>query len=316
MAKYTVELGDVAKSGLKIFNFTYEFYDNTKKADFEQKFINHFYFREIGVETVGRFQHYLKCKCDEVLPFYNMLFRTALIDYEKTINYKLTETYERDVNKTDTLTGSATNNGTNSNTNHRSTDSTITGNKTNNLDSTTTHTEDIELNHTETINETNEIDKNTTLTIDGKKVESDTPNGLLSMANIKTNVYASKADVEDTTNTTEDTQTITNEKTGTTTDTTDSTITDVVDAGTVDHSTDVVDEDIHETNNGSFGNTATNNQDVTGEENETSTRTTMGSYGVITEADMLQKHINLQQTLSTILSKFFDDCEDLFMQIY
>ena len=112
MAKYSVELGDVAKSGLKIFNFEYDFYDVTKKPDFEKKFINHFRFREIGTETVGRFQHYLKCKCDETLPYYNMLFRTSLIDYEKTINYNLVETYTKGVDKTDSLIGNAIVDGT------------------------------------------------------------------------------------------------------------------------------------------------------------------------------------------------------------
>jgi hypothetical protein len=42
MAKYTVELRDIVKSGLKVFDFDYTFYDEAKKPDFEQKFINHF----------------------------------------------------------------------------------------------------------------------------------------------------------------------------------------------------------------------------------------------------------------------------------
>jgi hypothetical protein len=316
MSKYTVELGDIAKSGLKIFNFPYEFYDEEKRTDFEKKFIEHFYFREIGQETVGRFQHYLKCKCNETLPYYNMLFRTALIDYEKTINYKLTETYNRGVNKTDSVIGSASNDGTNTNTLNRSLDNTTVGNKTNTLDSTTKHTEDNTTTHTENITESGDLNKSSTLTIDGRKVGSDTPNGLLSMENIKGNVYANKADIEDTTNTTNDFQSTSEEKTNTTTDNIDNSVKDEVDATSTDHSTDTINEDVHETNNGSFETSTSTTQNTTGSENETSTHTTMGSYGVITEADMLQKHINLQQTLSKILSMFFDECEDLFMGVF
>jgi hypothetical protein len=328
MARYTVELNDIVKSGLKIFNFDYNFYDETIKKDFEQKFINHFLFREIGVETVGRFQHYLKCKCDETLPYYNMLFRTALIDYEKTINYKLTETFEKDINKTDNVTGNTTNNGTssnslsNNNTLNHTMNGTDTNEKNNSLNSTTNHVESIDGLQQDNTFENGKIDKNTALSIEGKKVGSDTPNGLLSMVDIKNNVYASKADIEDTKNNTIDKQTTEANKTSTKEDNTTTTVNDVVNANSNDSVVGVTNETVTDvnfgttTNNGSNENTTDLNQLVVGSENEKTKRTTLGSFGVITEADMLKKHIDLQQTLSKIHTMFFDECEDLFMQIF
>ena len=50
MARYTVELRTIVESGVPIFDFPYQFYDKEKKADFERRFIHHFYFREIGAE--------------------------------------------------------------------------------------------------------------------------------------------------------------------------------------------------------------------------------------------------------------------------
>ena len=38
MAKYTVELNDIIKSGYKLFDFDYTFYDETKKPEFEDPF--------------------------------------------------------------------------------------------------------------------------------------------------------------------------------------------------------------------------------------------------------------------------------------
>ena len=40
----------------QLFDFDYPFYDETKRAEFETKFINHFYLREIGSETMGSFK--------------------------------------------------------------------------------------------------------------------------------------------------------------------------------------------------------------------------------------------------------------------
>jgi hypothetical protein len=328
MAKYTVELKTIVDSGFNVFDFPYEFYDAEKKEDFEKKFILHFKYREICCETVGRWQDFVQDKFNTVLPFYNMLFRTALIDYEKTINYSLTETLTRNANKTDNVTGNTAQNGTTSDTTTtsnnltRSADVIATGEKTNTLNSTSDHEEDTTDTKDETITEKSTNDKSSTTDVDNIKVESDTPNNLLSVANIKTNVYASKADREDNLIKVTDKEAITADKTGKITDTNNKTAQDKVNATNKDTSTDTHNEDVSETNNGttqsngSFGNTANSSQNAVGTENENYTKVLRGSYGVITESDMLQKHINLQQTLSTILNKFFDECDDLFMQVY
>lgn len=328
MARYSVELRDIIKSGVNIFNFNYEFYDPNKKADFETKFINHFYFREIGVETVGKFMHYLKCKCDETLPYYNMLFRTALIDYQKTINYSLTETLTREFNKEDKTTGTMKSDGTKSdnttitNVADGTRSNTLNNDKTNTLNSKTDHTDTNNFTKTSSTEETGNNHNSITVDVDNKNVESDTPSGLLSMSNIKNNVYASKANIQDNLTTTNDVLSTSANKTLTDTEKTTNTTTDTINGTTQDKTVETNTETTHESNtgmnnnNGSFNNNTNTSQNTTGVENETTTRTTTGSYGVITEADMLQKHIALQQTLTTILTKFFDECEDLFMQIF
>lgn len=93
MAEYTIELRDVLKYGYKLFDFNYPFYDASKKAEFEEAFIRHFYFREIGTETIDRFKWYLEDKFMTVLPYYNELFKAAQIEYNILDNYKLEESY-------------------------------------------------------------------------------------------------------------------------------------------------------------------------------------------------------------------------------
>ena len=74
----TVELGELVRNGVNIWDFDYpiprsEIEYNGKvckvdfdKATFEQKVIDHYYFRQIGQETVGRFLHYFQAKVREI----------------------------------------------------------------------------------------------------------------------------------------------------------------------------------------------------------------------------------------------------------
>jgi hypothetical protein len=268
MAKYTVELRDVVKSGVNIFDFIYPFYDETKRAEFEQRFIDHFYFREIGVETVGRFQHNLKVKCNERLPYYNEILKLTALDYDVLHPYSITEIMDKANTNNRTLTENGSQNGTS------------TGTSSTNGTTDRTHAE------------TSDEDKTTDSTVANKRVGSDTPNGLLSMEDIKSNIYASKAEIEDNENKVTD-------KTSQTSD------------GTA-----------HETNSDTSTNsgTITSNSNSSQDENNTAsenyTLTRKGHIGVQTASELLEKQVELLQKIQTFYTQFFDECEDLFMQIY
>lgn len=93
MAEYTIELRSVVDHGHNIFDFAYPFYDESKRHEFEEKFIRHFYFREIGAPTIDRFKFYLQEKMLTVFPYYNELFNAAAIEYSVLNNYNLTEEF-------------------------------------------------------------------------------------------------------------------------------------------------------------------------------------------------------------------------------
>ncbi len=97
MAKYTAELGTlVDEEQINIFDFTYPFYDEAKRPEFERKFIDYFYFYEIGSETVSRFKHNLKSTFELKFPLYNRMFEVKQMEYNILKNYELTETTKRD----------------------------------------------------------------------------------------------------------------------------------------------------------------------------------------------------------------------------
>lgn len=78
--KLTIELREIVENGVNIWDFDYPSYykDDMKKA-FEQKVIDHYYFRQIGQETVGRFKHYFKTKVREIMLRYIEMYKTVEI---------------------------------------------------------------------------------------------------------------------------------------------------------------------------------------------------------------------------------------------
>lgn len=76
--RLTVELRELVENGVKLWDFEYpSFYQGDEKKEFEQKVIDHFYFRQIGQETVGRFLHCFRSKVREIMPYYVKLYESV-----------------------------------------------------------------------------------------------------------------------------------------------------------------------------------------------------------------------------------------------
>lgn len=100
MANYTLELRNIVEScNMNLFDFPYNLYDESLKASFEQKFINHFYFEEIGFKTINQFKHRLMTRLNDIYPYYKQLYETELAckDINFMLNKDLKETYVRDL---------------------------------------------------------------------------------------------------------------------------------------------------------------------------------------------------------------------------
>lgn len=97
MEKTTITLGDIIENNVNIFDFEYPFYNEERRKQFEQHFIEHFYFDEIGQETVGRFKQRLKIKLNLIMPYWNKIFVADELEQRILDNYDVTETYTRDV---------------------------------------------------------------------------------------------------------------------------------------------------------------------------------------------------------------------------
>lgn len=105
-----------------LFNFPFDFYDESGKQEFQEKWIRHFYMREIGFETIDYFLLRLQDKFDTILPYYNGLFKAAKTEFNPLENEIISEqiTYTKDNTKTttgndETTTNSNTDSTTNTN---------------------------------------------------------------------------------------------------------------------------------------------------------------------------------------------------------
>lgn len=88
MSKYTAELRAIVENDFNIFDFEYQRTAESQAVvsneDLQKGFINHYYFREVGFETLERFKHKLKTQWLESLGELDNL----LVAYSKPIEVK------------------------------------------------------------------------------------------------------------------------------------------------------------------------------------------------------------------------------------
>lgn len=110
----------------KIFTFTFPIFDENYRTILEKKILKHFYTREICEETVGLWKLRLDTKMNEIMPYYNKLYRSELLKFNPLHTANLTRTKKTDydsnrnenenIRDTSSSNRTTTNNGTVNNT--------------------------------------------------------------------------------------------------------------------------------------------------------------------------------------------------------
>lgn len=86
----------IANSRTSIFDFNYPIYDEDYRSVLETKILKHYYTREIGLETVGLWKLKLNTKMNEIMPYYNQLYKSALIEFNPMYTTDLYKDGNRD----------------------------------------------------------------------------------------------------------------------------------------------------------------------------------------------------------------------------
>lgn len=88
-----------------IFDFDYPIFNETYRTVLQDKIIRHYYMREIGCETFGMWQLMLCDKLNEIMPYYNQLYNSQLLEIEPLINNMSTSSTSETNTADHTFTG-------------------------------------------------------------------------------------------------------------------------------------------------------------------------------------------------------------------
>lgn len=327
MSKYTTEVRFICEtaSGLRnsegynsvndiltkaipyVFDFEFPIFDENYRSVLERKILKHFYTREIGEETVGLWKLRLDTRLNEIMPYYNKLYESELINFDPMIDTNYTRSGRKDTS------GRITDDGNSSGNNTRTDDLT---NRVED-DSLTTRTDDLTATRTDNLNGTR-TDNLSSLRTDNLHTHStdnttdkysDTPQGgLTGIANDK---YLTNARMISETVNTDNTGTQTTDNTGTQT---------IVNTGTqTNKNTGTQTNDYNglkiSTNTGNVTNTSYNsNSNVKGIQNSDDYfETITGKVGASNYAEMLLK---FRETFLNIDLMIINNLEDLFIQLW
>lgn len=177
MSKYTTELRYLIENNFDIGLKTYPIFDENYREVLNTKIINHYFFREIGMETAELFKRYLNTTMCEIMPYYNQLYKSELLEFNPFYNVDKTITADKNNNSVSDFIGN------------------ITGKNTQTADSENTQTNNGKQQTTTAATSTGESIGNSTTTNKNKNVSSDTPQGFLSINSIENETYASAAEM-------------------------------------------------------------------------------------------------------------------------
>lgn len=90
-----------------IFDFDYPIFDAEYKPVLEKKILRHYYTREIGLETYGLWKMLLETRLNEIMPYYNKLYESELLEFEPLTDTDYTRTGNREGERTGTESGQA-----------------------------------------------------------------------------------------------------------------------------------------------------------------------------------------------------------------
>ena len=273
----------------KVFNFDFPIFDENYRQVLCRKILKHYYTREIAHETVGRWKLALNAKLNEIMPYYNQLYKSELLKFNPFYDVDLTRS--REGSGTRDTTGSTSNTSTESGTNTKT--DTVTSKETssdtsNSTESNTSKTTESNSNNTVTNDNTlNRFSDTPQNSMDTQGIADSVPLTTVTKVNEDINVNSTGSSTVD----------VTGSKTG-----------KVDSSGSVDKTiNDTVKGNDSREINGS--GTSTENINSTDKYIET----VRGKQGTESYSNMLMK---FRETFLNIDMMIIEDCSDCFFTLW
>lgn len=90
----------ISKSRQKIFDFSYPIFEESYRDILETKILKHYYTREIGEETVGLWKLRLDTRMNEIMPYYNQMYKSTLLSFNPLWDTDLNTASNRKIDET------------------------------------------------------------------------------------------------------------------------------------------------------------------------------------------------------------------------
>lgn len=203
MSKYTTEVRFIceSKAGLeeskgasnvdtilndswdKIFTTQCTFFDPTYRAVLCKKILKHYYLREISSETVGIWILWMNTKLEEIMPYYNQLYASALLQFDPFKDTDYQRTHEGENTGSRNTDSTANSSGSKSGNNAHNTADTA--------ENYATATSNTNTTDSGTITDSKDAYSDSTAASSGNKGDrySDTPQGTISNTDITGDAY-------------------------------------------------------------------------------------------------------------------------------
>lgn len=210
----TIVLHNLIEGGFDFGLTDYEVIDDDYRIRLNNKILEHYRFYEIGCETPAMFKHYLNVALNEIMPYYNQLIQSQLLTINPLLSFEKVYTSNKtnDLNVTNNVVGTATKN----------VDGTVNKDVVSDVSQDITNTTSLDNTTTSVVDETqvknsdvsqnsttnSDKDRSVTNNKDNQSTFSDTPQALLTDANILDNKYATNVTIGDETDTAVEDETI------------------------------------------------------------------------------------------------------------
>jgi len=102
----------LSKSWNKVFDFNFPIFDENYRSVLCQKILKHYYTREIAFETVGLWKLKLDTMMNEIMPYYNKLYESELLEFDPFKDADYTKEHEGEDGGSGKDTGTTTQNDT------------------------------------------------------------------------------------------------------------------------------------------------------------------------------------------------------------
>lgn len=117
MAYYTVQLIELIKGGYNLGLMNYPIFDESYRESLNNKIVDHYAFEEIGFDTPERFKFELNKSMNEIMPYYNELYKAQISMLAKQLdgNVNLKETFEDEQKSNASSSSNSVNQGSSNN---------------------------------------------------------------------------------------------------------------------------------------------------------------------------------------------------------